>query len=154
MNPDTWTVLDRKFAEDERVGAASITKALEVPSTAEILIAGQELGVPFPPDYKQFLSQYGGAMVGAYPILGLRPVAVMGDDFWSVVDVTRHFRSQRVPGCDTWVIISYDHAGNPIGFDSEGVIWIHDHDFGGITRLADSFEDYIRTWCLKLPKEA
>jgi len=93
----------------------------------------------------------GGGMVGPYPIFGLRPVDVMGTDQWSVVDVTRHYRSDGVPGVDKWAVISEDHAGNPIGMDGEGVIWIHDHDFGGVSTIARTFEEYVRVHCLKLP---
>jgi hypothetical protein len=35
--------------------------------------------------------------------------------------------------------------------DAEGVVWIHDHDFGGISAVARSFEEYVRGRCLKLP---
>ena len=89
-------------------------------------------------------------MVGAYPIFGLRPVSVMGRDRWSVVDITHQYRENNVPGCDAWVIISEDHAGNPVGMARDGVVWIHDHDFGGISQLAKTFEEYVRVQCLGL----
>lgn len=92
-------------------------------------------------------------MVGPHPIFGLRPVEVMDVDLWSVVDVTRWYRSDGVPGTDQWIIISDDHCGNPVGIDRNGAVWIHDHDFGGIDHLAKDFEDYIRTWCLKVPSD-
>ena len=143
MMPDTINRLDTKFTE------FPIMRAADAPSEAEIVQAEQQIGVPFPDDYRQFLSRYGGAMVGPYPIFGLRPVEVMDVDLWSVLDVTRHYRSQEVPGTDHWAIISMDHAGNPIGMDRDGVIWIHDHDFGGLSPLARDFEDYVRVWCLR-----
>jgi hypothetical protein len=34
--------------------------------------------------------------------------------------------------------------------DKDGTIWIHDHDFGGLSQLASSFEEYVRVHCLKL----
>ncbi len=89
-------------------------------------------------------------MVGAYPIYGLRPVAVMGDDSWSVVAMTKQFREENVPEAKGWVIISSDHAGNPVGMDRDGAIWIHDHDFGGVTRVASTFEEYLLVRCLGL----
>ncbi len=57
---------------------------------------------------------FGGAMVGPYPIFGLRPVEVMGDNHWSVVDVTRRYRIDGVAGTEDWVVFSEDHAGNPV----------------------------------------
>lgn len=144
MTSDTIDRLDAKLE-------APILRAVDLPSEAEIVQAEREIGVPFPEDYWQFLLRYGGAMVGSRPVFGLRPVEVMGVDHWSVQDVTRHYRSHGVPGTDQWVVLSEDQAGNPIGIDSSGVVWIHDHDFGGLAHLAKDFENYIRTWCLKLP---
>jgi hypothetical protein len=145
MMKDTIDKLNSEFSEFPTMRADSL------PSSKEIEEASKEVGVPFAPDYHEFLSHFGGAMVGAYPIYGLRSVPVMGSHRWSVVEVTRQFRDDKVPGCDSWVVISEDQAGNPIGMDSEGSIWIHDHDFGGISPLAKSFEEYIRTNCLNLP---
>jgi hypothetical protein len=145
MMPDTIDRLDAEFAE------FPIMRAADVPSEAEIVQAEQQIGVSFPDDYRQFLLRYGGAMVGPCPVFGLRPVEVMGANDWSVVDVTRHYRSQGVPGTDQWAVISHDHAGNPIGMDREGVIWIYDHVFGGLSLLARDIEDYIRRRCLHAP---
>jgi SMI1/KNR4 family protein SUKH-1 len=145
MLPDTITRLDTMFAQ------FPIMRATTIPSEAEIAQAEQLVGVPFPDDYRQFLLRYGGAMVGPYPIFGLRPVEVMGVNHWSVVEVTHHYRIDRVPGTDQWAIISEDHAGHPIGLDRDGIVWIHDHDFDGTLQLYGRFEDYLRRDCLKLP---
>jgi hypothetical protein len=145
MMPNTIDRLDAQFVE------FPTTRAGDVPTSSEIEQAARQIGVPFSLDYKEFLRRYGGAMAGPYPIFGLRPVEVMDRDLWSVVAVTRHFRSDGVPGCDAWAVISYDHAGNPVGMDQNGAIWMHDHDFGGITPLATNFEEYLRVNCLKLP---
>ena len=58
MMPDTINRLDTKFTE------FPIMRAADAPSEAEIVQAEQQIGVPFPDDYRQFLSRYGGAMVG------------------------------------------------------------------------------------------
>ena len=89
-------------------------------------------------------------MVGPYPIFGLRPAEVMDDELWSVMTVTERFRGMGVAEVSSWYIISEDHSGNPVGVDADGKVWIYDHDFGGVTELAASFEDYIRTQCLEL----
>jgi hypothetical protein len=146
MRSDTVERLDAEFAE------FPIMRASEVPSKAEVAESEQQIGVAFDSDYREFLLRYGGGMVGPYPIFGLRPVEVMGTDHWSVVEMTRHCRSDGVPGVERWVVISEDHAGNPVGMDAEGSIWIHDHDFGGIAAIACSFEEYVRHRCLKLPQ--
>ncbi len=144
MNADTLTKLHEEFDSFPNMVAES------TPTDDEIRQASEELGIPFSDDYVEFLRKYGGGMVGAYPIFGLRPVSVMGKERWSVVHVTNLYRQRDVPGTDRWVVMSEDHAGNPVGFDANGFVWTHDHDFGGVTQLAHSFEDYVREHCLKI----
>lgn len=129
-----------------------IMRATSVPTLDEVDDASQRLGVPFPSDYKEFLLQFGGAMIGPYPIFGLRPVEVMETNRWSVTEVTLQYRDNRMARCGEWVVISEDHSGNPVSFDRDGIVWIYDHDFGGISKLANRLEEYIRTVCLKLPR--
>jgi hypothetical protein len=117
---------------------------------AEIDAASQELAMPFPSDYRDFLCRYGGAMAGPYPIFGVRRAAAMAQAEGSVVEITRSFKEKRWPGIEGWAIFSMDHAGNPIGLDKEGRVWISDHDFGVVEAICDSFEDYLRKRCLKL----
>jgi hypothetical protein len=74
----------------------------------------------------------------------------MGNGEGSAIDVTTRFREQGWNGVENWLVISEDHAGNPIGLDKDGRIWISDHDFGRITLVAASFEEYLRKQCLKL----
>jgi len=140
---ETIQCLQGKLAESPILHAESL------PTDGEIDHASERLGVPFVADYRQFLLLFGGAMVGPYPIFGLRPVEAMGSE-WSVVDVTTRYRNDSVPGCDEWVVFSEDHSGNPIGMDPKGVVWIYDHDFGGIALLASGFEEYVRVQCLGL----
>jgi len=145
VSPDTIDRLDALFAE------FPILRAADVPSEAEIAQAEREIGVLFSEDYREFLLRYGGGMVGPYPIYGMRPVEVMGNR-WHVRELTQDYRSDDVPGVERWVVISEDHGGNPLGMDANGAIWIHDHDFGGVSAIADSIEQYIRVNCLKLPR--
>ena len=148
MKPDTIAQLDRLFLE------TPILRAEDVPSAEEVETASGEIGIAFPNDYREFVLRYGGAMVGAYPVFGLRFCEVMGDDRWSVVKMTHDYRNGlKAAGvnCATeWVVFSEDHSGNPIGMDCEGRVWTYDHDFGGLAELTSSFEEYIRTHCLKL----
>lgn len=81
----------------------------------EIDLAEQALGVKFAPDYRAFLTEYGGAMVGSLPVLGLRRAEVMGDDLYSVIEVTRRFRVDGWKPTDKWSVISVDASGTPIG---------------------------------------
>lgn len=118
-------------------------------SDAEIDQASKALGILFPSDYRVFLRRYGGAVVGAYSIIGLRLATPMGDEERSVVEVTNRFRSQGWPGTSEWVVFSVDLAGNPIGFSADGSVWISDHDEGAIFKVADSFDAFLWRQCLK-----
>jgi hypothetical protein len=143
MREETWKALESMFARTPIMRAECVTRD-------EIDAASRALGIPFPEDYQEFVSRYGGAIVGPYRIFGLRQAAVMGKAEGSVVDETRHFQRLRWPGAEHWVVFSTDHAGNPIGFDRDGKIWISDHDFGVVEVIAENFEEYLRKRCLKL----
>jgi hypothetical protein len=127
-----------------------VMRAEEVPTADEVDLVSQQVSVPFPDDYREFLLRYGGATVGAYPVFGLRVSDVMDHDRWALIDVTNEVRQSGVDGVSDWVIFSEDHSGNPIGMDADGKVWIFDHDFGGVTELASGFENYIRTQCLRI----
>lgn len=142
MTDDTWTRLEAAFVRFPTL------KAEPVPA-AEVGAASATLRLPFPLDYREFLERYGAAIVGPFPIFGLRPVEPMGNE-WSVVDVNRRYRVDNWPGVENWLVVSADHSGNPIGIDGDGRLWISDHDLGGISPVGDDFEDFLRRKCLDI----
>jgi hypothetical protein len=144
MRDDTWNAME------DLLDRHPILRAEEV-AAEEVEAAEAEIGIRLSDDYKQFVERHGGAIVGAFPIFGLRRAAPMDDNDGSFVDVTRGFRRQHWPGIGGWAIISVDHAGNPVGLDNEGRVWISDHDARAVQLLADTFEGYVRKWCLRLP---
>lgn len=124
----------------------------EAVEPAEVIAAEREIGLSLPEDYKEFIRRYGGAIVGPFPIYGLRLAEPMGNGECSFLERTNHFRQQHWAGTDEWVIISMDHAGNPVGLDSVGQVWISDHDARAIQPLAPNFEAYL--WrCLRFVHE-
>jgi hypothetical protein len=143
MRLDTLKALDNMFL------SAPMMRADGVPTDVEIEDASNRLGIAFPNDYVEFLRRFGGAMVGPYPVFGLRPVDVMEDERWSVVEITEATRAS-LNDARGWVVFSEDHGGNPIGFDSSGSVVVYDHDFGGISKVAEDFESYLRHQCLKI----
>jgi len=144
MNIETLTKLEQQFHEFPVVRAVEADVREE-----EIEDAERAVGFTFHPDYRLFLQKFGGAMVGAYPIFGLRQAEVMGDDMWSVVEMTRHFRAQRWPGADSSYIISMDGFGNPIGIFSDGTVRMYDHDSRESITLSTGFEEFLLKICLK-----
>jgi hypothetical protein len=135
MGEYTFQRLEELFDE------SPVMRATEA-SASEIENAARSLNCSFHEDYAEFLRHYGGGMVGSYPIFGIHKAHVMGD-FYSVVDVTRRFRSQGWPGTLNWYVISMDGGGNPIGVDSEGRVWISDHDAGAVNQIAEHFEEFL-----------
>lgn len=146
MNNETWTRLESHFADVERA-AGPVTRAANLPDAEEISEAESKLGLKFCKDYAEFVLRYGGAIVGAFPVFGLRPVLAMGNP-WSVVAVTLQFREQVWPGTADWYVVSEDGFGNPIGIAADGAVMISDHDAGEIAPLEANFEAFLLQHCL------
>ncbi len=142
MKNDTWTKLEAEFAEFPNLKGEAV-------SEAELAELEARLGFPLPSDYREFIARCGGAIVGAYRIYGLRRAAAMGRKEGFAMETTDHYRKQAWPGTESWLVFSVDQSGNPIGLDEKGHVWISDHDFGGVARIADSFEEFIIVTCLK-----
>lgn len=142
MMQDIWERLEIEFAQFPILKVGTVTKE-------EIDSASLSLGIPFPEDYREFLLRYGGAIVGPYSIFGLRAVEPMGNQ-WSVTEVNQHYRAEKWPGVEKWLVISRDHAGNPMGIEKDGRVLVSDHDTGDISPIASSFEDFIRRQCLSI----
>ncbi len=106
-------------------------------------------GFPLPAAYQVFVSRYGGAIVGPYSVYGKGASPAMGSAEASVCDVTERFRTQGWQGTEHALVISTDHAGNPIMLNSQGEVKRFDHDSGVTEKLADNFESFVLAWCLK-----
>jgi cell wall assembly regulator SMI1 len=142
MRKEVWKMLEQEFQRFPALRAEGV-------SDEEIDKAGKEVGINFPEDYREFLRRYGGATVGAYPILGLRQSDTMGNTAWSVTSVNEKFRQDDWPSVKHWLIISVDHGGNPIGFAPDSQIWISDHDFCVTKPIARDFEGFISSYCFR-----
>jgi len=143
MRPDTLRRLDDDFEKHP----ATVAGPVPMPEVAAL---EQRTGFSLPQDYLEFVARYGGGIVGPYVIHGLRAAEAMGDDEASALDVTWRFRKQRWRGTEAWLVISADHAGNPVGLDKDGKVWISDHDAGVVEIIASSFEAYLLERCLHM----
>ncbi len=143
MRAETWELLARELEAwpDLVAGAAGAD---------EVRRACHSLGVEPAQDYLEFVVRYGAGIVGPYRIYGLGRAEAMGVDEASMVAVTEHYRGPRWPGVEAWLVVSMDHAGNPIGLAEDGTVWLSDHDAGEVVQIASSFEDYLRRQCLHL----
>jgi len=136
MSPSVWDRLKTDAASYPMMYGSGV-------GTPEITKAQQDLDVAFDPDYIRFLKEYGGAMLGSDPLLGLSQADVMGSDLWSVVEVTLRFRADGWKGVDDWYVVSVDGAGNPVGVAPDGAVYLSDHHGGGVIKLANTFLEYL-----------
>lgn len=143
MKPEVLLKLDAEF------NAAPVLRATAGASEEELRGVSEALGLRLPGDYVEFVRRYGGGIVGPYPIYGTKPVGPMGKR-WSVIDVNRWYRAERWPSIEDWLIMSMDHAGNPIGIADDGTVRVFDHDFLREIVLAPDFEDFLTRVCLTL----
>jgi len=141
MHRETWKKLDDAFGEFPIMKAGPGMQS-------DIDEAAHSIGCEFHEDFREFLLRYGGAMVGAYPIFGVGQATVMGNDAWSITEMTKRFRREGWDGTADWYIVSMDGAGNPIGISPDGRVWISDHDAGAVSVIASDFEAFIARYCL------
>lgn len=135
-------LLDAKFEEFPVLVAG--------PAAPQAIQQIEEFGsFPLPESYREFVSRYGGAIVGAYPVFGSGASTAMADDQSSVIDMTDRFRADNWQGSDDSLVVSMDHAGNAIMLGQDGKIVCFDHDAGETDILAPTFERFIVDWCLK-----
>lgn len=144
MRPEIWTMIEEKFKKNPVLKGEAV-------AYEEIDAAAAAAGIKLSEDYREFIHRYGGAIVGPLSIIGLRKAPAMAQTESSVIEVTKHFRRQGWRGVDEWLVISVDLAGNPIGLDKDGKVWIFDHDAGVVEVIAENFENFLRKRCLKLP---
>jgi hypothetical protein len=140
MTDEAWTLLEGSFEKFPFLKAGSI-------SNEEIDRVFKDFDFPIPNGYREFVHQFGGAVVGQFSIFGIGAPNMMGNDCSSAIEVTNRFRKEGWPGVKGWLVISTDHSGNPVGLDVEEKIWISDHDHGCIDKLSENFERYIVDWC-------
>jgi len=141
MNQKTIQKLNKVYAD------FPFSKATKPALIEDVKLLESNLGFDLPEDYKQFLSLYGAGSVGRNPIFGFGSSKDMGLSQGSAWDETLLHREQKWQGTENWLVFSVDRSGNPIGLDCNGAVWVSDHNYGSIDKLADSFEDYLWKWC-------
>jgi hypothetical protein len=105
----------------------------------------KSLGRPMPLEYREFLLRYGGAVVGASPIYGIRQSqSGMGRARRTVLDLNERWQRSGWPHSGEWLIVSEDQSGNPVGIASDGRVLAWDHDTGQTIEMGSSFEDFLR----------
>lgn len=143
MRQSTINALDGQFAR------YPFLRAKDGATQEEIRRCFGRLGAAFNDSYAEFLERYGSGMVGPFPVFGLKQAEGLGTA-WNVEVLTHQFWEDRWAGASNWVIVSMDHGGNPFGLAADGAVWLSDHDFGEVVKVAESFEQFLRVVCLKM----
>lgn len=103
------------------------------PALAEDLAAFEKEFGDIPPDYRWYLAECGGGVIGSEWIDGIEELAA----------THRKVREGQRRGFYTvahFFAVGWDGAGNPYGYDlGSGRIVTEDHNFGGIHELATDF---------------
>jgi hypothetical protein len=107
------------------------------PASAEDLAAFEEKCGTIPPDYRWYLSDCGGGVIGSEWI----------DDIDELAYTHRKVRAGQCRGfyrIPHFFPLGWDGAGNPYGYDLDtGKIVTEDHDFGGIHEVAADFYELL-----------
>jgi hypothetical protein len=103
------------------------------PASEGALCAFEAMFAAIPADYRWYLAECGGGVVGSQWVDDVEELRVSHLKFtseeWTMRDV---------------FVIGWDGGGNPMGIDrSTGRVLVEDHQFGGIHVLASSFVDFV-----------
>lgn len=142
MKPELAKLLESRFKEHPVLAAGPV-------SLPEVSLLETYAGFSLPEVYKEFVLNYGGGIVGSFPIYGMRRAHAMALDEESAINVTQKYRLQKSRGIDGWLIISSDLSGSPIGLLPTGEIWISDVEFGVVAPLSPTFESFLVDVCLR-----
>ncbi len=108
------------------------------PATEEQLTTFERKFGPIPAEFRWFLEECGGGVVGSEWVDGIDELGETHAKFLAESDSERGWRMKGV------FVIGWDAGGNPFGVHLEsGRILVEDHDFGGIHELAPAFAVFL-----------
>ncbi len=119
----------------------SLPEGLRYPAASEYELRGfeSEFG-NIPTEFRHFLSDFGGGVVGREWVDGIRELPFTHSKF------RKEFGPPRGWSMTGVFVIGWDGAGNPFGIDhASGKVLVEDHHFGGIHEIAESFEALLIT---------
>ncbi|WP_428145560.1 SMI1/KNR4 family protein [Delftia acidovorans] len=95
--------------------------------------------------YQEFLKFSGGAIIGAYPLYGVSSVELMDAHFNTVSKVTNKYEDDGMIEKGRFLVISENHAGDPICLNVDGSVVEFSHD-GFQEKSWEDFNGFIE-WC-------
>jgi len=115
-------------------------------SENELMALRVYFGWPIPEKYIEFLKFSSGAMVGAYPIYGTNPIELMDKRRNTIISATDDFRHDDWNFGTGCMVMSENHAGDPILLYKNGCIAMLSHD-GFEKKNWKNFTNFL-SWCL------
>jgi len=113
----------------------------------ELMILESYSGWRIPEECIEFLRFSSGAVVGAYPIYGVNPNELMGKNRNTIISATTDFRLDGWSFGEEFIVISENHAGDPVLLNKDGFVLMQSHD-GFEENNWKNFLDFLK-WCLK-----
>jgi hypothetical protein len=137
---DQWAQMDEQFQTKFLAAWQSRPAAEEINSRpaeeTELQVFEAEFG-PIPQEFRWFLLNCGGGVVGAEWV----------DDIGKLAKSHRKFRTESGPNGWTMTdvfVIGWDGWGNPFGIHGPtGKVLVEDHDFGGVHEMASSLAEFL-----------
>ncbi len=144
---DTWDRIGQQILESPGRAASPID-----PNELDAAFASNSLQVTA--DYRDLIVAYGGVLVGGTPIFGMHLPRlidpIMG--MTTAIELTQWFRVLKWPQTDEWLVFRVDN-GDAIGLDRFGKVWVSDQThFKQVVKVAETFEEFLRRWCLHMDK--
>jgi SMI1 / KNR4 family (SUKH-1) len=130
---------------NEATRQALLSKWLSYPEAVRYLPASEsdlrgfeeEFG-PIPEEYRKYLADFGGGVVGSEWVDGIVQLPCSHRKFRSEFGLPQGWSMPDV------FVIGWDGAGNPFGIHGPtGKLLVEDHQFGGVYEMAESFEAFL-----------
>lgn len=91
-----------------------------------------------PSDFRWFLAECGGGVVGSEWVNNIRELSTSHDKF------RREFGPPRGWTMEQVFVIGWDGSGNPFGIHTPtGELRVEDHNFAGVHHMAESFAHFL-----------
>ena len=118
----------------------------EPPCTVEQLAQFERAFGDVPHQYRWFLLNCGGGVVGSEWLDGIKKLAASQTKYQKEFERPSGWSMERV------FVIGWDGFGNPIAIHKlTGRVFVEDHNLGGVHELASSFFEYAESLLYPLP---
>jgi hypothetical protein len=139
------TLLERIRSSGEQVWTGSPQSEQRIQSVES------QLGLRFPPSYRDFVATFGGLSIGDSVVSGIADDDPLADSYGNAFADTNRFRSEyRLP--ESLLVVQPDEDA-PYCIDAqrpdehgEGDVICYENHSGNVTKISDSFGTWLVAW--------